>query len=293
MALNLKTLITRTITAAVFVVVLLVGICWNYISFSALFFVVSIWGLIEFYQLAEKLGAKPYKIVGLFLGILLYLYAIIANSNASLFLPIESIFSILVVFIFSIFILTLFDKNPNPFVNLAYTFTGVLYTVVPFMLLLNITCMDRAFTFNNASNYWYNNYAPYNFHYVLGIILLIWASDVGAYLVGSLIGKHKLFERISPGKTWEGTIGAFILNIGCAFIIANWFPELALKHWIVISILVSVFGTLGDLVESMFKRQAGIKDSGKIMPGHGGILDRFDSLLFVSPFVYAYLSLIK
>jgi phosphatidate cytidylyltransferase len=153
--------------------------------------------------------------------------------------------------------------------------------------------MDRAFTFNNASNYWYNNYAPYNFHYVLGIILLIWASDVGAYLVGSLIGKHKLFERISPGKTWEGTIGAFILNIGCAFIIANWFPELALKHWIVISILVSVFGSIGDLVESMFKRQAGIKDSGKIMPGHGGILDRFDSLLFVSPFVYAYLSLIK
>jgi phosphatidate cytidylyltransferase len=293
MALNLKTLITRTITAAVFVVVLLVGICWNYISFSALFFVVSIWGLIEFYQLAEKLGAKPYKIFGLFLGILLYLYAIIANSNASIFLPIESIFSILVVFVFGIFILTLFDKKPNAIVNLAYTFTGVLYTVVPFMLLLNITCMDRAFTFNKASNYWYNNYAPYNFHYVLGIILLIWASDVGAYLVGSLIGKHKLFERISPGKTWEGTIGAFILNIGCAFIIANWFPELALKHWIVISILVSVFGTLGDLVESMFKRQAGIKDSGKIMPGHGGILDRFDSLLFVSPFVYAYLSLIK
>lgn len=293
MALNLKTLITRTITAAVFVVVLLAGICWNYISFSALFFLVSIWGLIEFYQLSEKLGAKPYKVLGLFLGILIFLYTIVVNTNAVLFLPMESIFPLILVVFFFTFIITLFDKKPNAILNLAYTITGLLYAVVPFTLLLNITCMDRAYTFNNVTNVWYNDCAPYNFHYVLGIILLIWASDVGAYLVGSLIGKHKLFERISPGKTWEGTIGASILNIGCAVIIANWFPELALKHWIVISILVSVFGTIGDLVESMFKRQAGIKDSGKIMPGHGGILDRFDSLLFVSPFVYAYLSLIK
>lgn len=293
MALNLKTFITRAITAAVFVVVLLAAICWNYISFSALFFLVSIWGLIEFYQLSEKLGAKPYKALGIIIGAILFLLSTVSNTNAVLFLPNEVFFSLLLVLIFFVFIIALFDKKTNVILNITYTFTGILYTVVPFMLLLNITCIDKSFTFNNITNTWYNDCAPYNFHYILGIILLIWASDVGAYLVGSLIGKHKLFERISPGKTWEGTVGAFILNIGCAFIIANWFPELALKHWIVISILVSVFGTLGDLVESMFKRQAGIKDSGKIMPGHGGILDRFDSLLFVSPFVYAYLSFIK
>ena len=293
MALNLKTFITRAITAAVFVVVLLAGICLNFISFSALFFIVSIWGLIEFYQLSEKLGAKPYKTIGIMLGALMFLYSIVSNTNAVLFLPLEAVFPFILVFIFMVFIIALFDKKPNVIINITYTITGILYTVVPFMLLLNITCLDRAYTFNNVTNLWYNDCAPYNFHYVLGMILLIWASDVGAYLVGSLIGKNKLFERISPGKTWEGTIGAFILNIGCAFIIAHLFPELALKHWIVISILVSVFGTLGDLVESMFKRQAGIKDSGKIMPGHGGILDRFDSLIFVSPFVYAYLCLIK
>ena len=293
MALNLKTLITRAITAAVFVVVLLAGICFNYITFSSLFFLVSIWGLIEFYQLSEKLGAKPYKTMGIGVGAFMFLYSIISNTNAVLFLPLEAVFPLILVLIFSVFIVALFDNKPNVILNITYTFTGILYTIVPFMLLLNITCLDRAFTFNNVTNLWYNDCAPYNFHYVLGIILLIWASDVGAYLVGSLIGKHKLFERISPGKTWEGTIGAFILNIGCAFIIAHLFQELALKHWIVISVLVSVFGTIGDLVESMFKRQAGIKDSGKIMPGHGGILDRFDSLLFVSPFVYAYLCLIK
>jgi len=291
MALNLKTLITRTITAAVFVVVLLLGICWNYISFSALFFLVSIWGLIEFYQLAEKLGAKPYKWLGIFIAILLFGYAFLSNTYSAKTGELKDLISIIpilaIAFTFILFILALFDSAEKPILNLSYTILGLVYAIVPFMLLLNISCI------NNAAMSDDDKAAPYSMQIILGIIFLIWASDVCAYLVGSLIGKHKLLERISPGKTWEGAIGAFILNIGCAFIIAHFFQELALKHWIVISILVSVFGSLGDLVESMFKRQAGIKDSGKIMPGHGGILDRFDSLLFVSPFVYAYLSLIK
>lgn len=101
-----------------------------------------------------------------------------------------------------------------------------------------------------------------------------------------------MYERISPGKTWEGTVGGALLTIGASFVISKWYSELALMHWMVIALLIAVFGTLGDLVESMLKRQAGVKDSGKIMPGHGGILDRFDSLLFVSPFIYAYLRLV-
>lgn len=292
MALNFKTLTTRTLTAVVFVAVLLSCIYFNFISFAALFFVVAVWGLYEFYQLAEKLGAKPYKTIGLIAGATLFSFAIFYNTNLALFFPSEYVLVISLPLIFFIFIAALFDTKPNTVLNLAYTLSGIVYSVVPFMLLLNIACIDKAYTFNNPSTNSFDNFAPYNFHYVLGIILLIWASDVSAYLVGSLIGKHKLYERISPGKTWEGSIGATVLTIGCSFIIAYWFPELALKHWIVISILVSVFGTIGDLVESMLKRQAGVKDSGKIMPGHGGILDRFDSLLFVSPFVYAYLTLI-
>lgn len=293
MALNLKTLATRTITAAVFVAVLLSCIYFNFISFAALFFVVALWGLYEFYQLAEKLGAKPYKTIGLISGAALFSFAIFSNSNLALFFPSEYVLVISLPLIFFIFIAALFDTKPNTVLNIAYTLSGIVYAVVPFMLLLNIACIDKAFTFNHPSTNSFENFAPYNFHYVLGIILLIWASDVCAYLVGSLIGKHKLYERISPGKTWEGSIGATILTIGCSFIIAHWFHELDLIHWIIISILVSVFGTIGDLVESMLKRQAGVKDSGKIMPGHGGILDRFDSLLFVAPFVYAYLTLIR
>lgn len=130
----------------------------------------------------------------------------------------------------------------------------------------------------------------YNPHIVLGIMLLIWANDTFAYLAGSLIGKHKLYERISPGKTWEGTIGGGILSVASSFVIFHWFPEIKLTTWIIVAVIIVVFGTIGDLVESMLKREAGIKDSGKIMPGHGGILDRFDSLIFATPFLYFYLN---
>lgn len=291
MALNLKTFITRTITAAVFVAVLLSCICYNYISFTGLFFVVSIWGLYEFYQLSEKLGAKPYKPIGYIAGISLYSYSIISNSNLTHYFPAENIIPFILIFVFCVFIVGLFDSDQHTAINITHTITGLIYTVLPFMLLVNISCIDKTYILNTGNLN--QDIAPYNFHYVLGIILLIWVSDVGAYLVGSFIGKNKLYERISPGKTWEGSIGATVITIGCSFIIAMWFPELALKHWIIISIIVCVFGTIGDLVESMFKRQADVKDSGSIMPGHGGILDRFDSLLFVSPFIYAYLIFIK
>lgn len=292
MALNLKTFATRTITAAVFVAVLLACICCNYVSFTGLFFIVSIWGLYEFYQLSEKLGAKPYKLIGYIAGICLFCYAIVANSNLAMLYPAGNIIPFIFVFVFCVFIVALFDTDKNTILNIAHTLSGLIYAVIPFMILVNISCIDKTYTFNHPEGSNFDTIAPYNFHYVLGIILLIWASDVCAYLVGSFIGKNKLYERISPGKTWEGSIGSAILTVGCSFVVAYWFPELALKHWIVISLLVCVFGTIGDLVESMMKRQAGVKDSGRIMPGHGGILDRFDSLLFVSPFIYAYLTLI-
>lgn len=292
MALNFKTLTTRTLTAAIFVAVLLACICTNYVTFSCLFFVVAIWGLYEFYQLSEKLGAKPYRPIGYLAGICMFCYSIVANSNLALFFPTENILAYILVFIFFVFVIALFDDHKNTILNITHTLAGLVYAVLPFMILVNLSCIDKAYTFNHHTGHWYEDLAPYNSHYILGIILLIWASDVCAYLVGSLIGKNKLYERISPGKTWEGTIGATILTVGGSFLIAHWYPELPLKHWIVISIIVCVFGTIGDLVESMLKRQAGVKDSGRIMPGHGGILDRFDSLLFVSPFIYAYLTLV-
>lgn len=292
MAFNFKTFTTRTITAIFFVAVLLSCVSYNFISFASLFFIVSIWGLIEFYQLAEKLSVKPYKIAGIIVGCILFGFGVIVNTNLALFLDLEMYFAIVLMSFFLLFIFSLFDKKPNTSLNLTYTITGLVYAVLPFVILMNISCIDKAFTFNHPEGSVYEHVAPYNFHYVLGILLLIWISDVGAYLVGSFFGKHKLFERISPGKTWEGSFGAVVLTVLGAFIISKWFDELELIHWIVIAILVSIFGTIGDLIESSFKRQAGVKDSGSIMPGHGGILDRFDSLIFVSPVIYFYLTMI-
>ena len=278
MAFDVKTFTTRTITAAIFVAVLLSCILFHAVSFTMLFLIISIWGLYEFYILSEKLGAKPYKWLGYLLALFIYVSNLLSYNTL---FSTTSLLAGIIMCVFLVFIQALFDTDEHSFKNITYTLTGVMYAVIPFVLLNKIAGVDITSQIN------------YNPHYVLGIILLIWTNDVCAYLVGSFFGKHKLFERVSPKKTWEGTVGAAILTIGASFLITQWFNELALVHWIVIAMLVSVFGTIGDLVESMFKRQAGVKDSGKIMPGHGGILDRFDSLLFVSPFIFLYLSLFK
>jgi len=295
MGLNIQTFIKRTITSIVFVAILLSAICYNYVSFVFLFLIVSIWGLHEFYILVEKLNIKPYRTLGHLAGVGLFSYCSLSHFNLFQGVNFDYLKNILPfssVLIFLVFVVALFDKSPNNIQKIAYTILGVIYVVLPFSLLVNISCIDSDFV-NSINSSGVLQLAPYNFHYVLGIIILIWISDVSAYLVGSFLGKHKLYERISPGKTWEGSIGSAILTTTASVIMTSLFPELSLKHWIVISILVSIFGTTGDLVESMLKRQAGVKDSGKIMPGHGGILDRFDSLLFVSPFIYAYLICIK
>ncbi len=278
MALNFKTLLTRTLTAAVFVAVLLSCICWNYISFSLLFLVVSIWGLHEFFNIAEKLGAHPFRIISFFTSIVFYSSVLLLNIG---FRYTNEVFSISIGLLFIIFLSALFSKNDKPIQDAAFSVLGIVYCVVPFFILNYLVSLSGKGSFGIPI---------YNSHLILGPILLIWASDSFAYLVGSMIGKRKLYERISPGKTWEGTIGGGVLTMASSYLIAGWFPEIELKHWLVISVLVVVFGTLGDLFESLLKRQAGIKDSGKIMPGHGGILDRFDSLIFVTPFVYLYLT---
>jgi len=178
------------------------------------------------------------------------------------------------------FIIELFRKNDTPFVNVAYTLLGVLYIVLPFAMLFHL----GFYTNNSFSEH-------YSYQIILGIFILLWTNDTGAYLSGRFFGKHKLFERISPKKTWEGAIGGGILALIVAYVISIYFTNLTLTDWIITGALIVVFGDLGDLIESMLKRSFGIKDSGKLLPGHGGILDRFDALLLAVPFVYSYLQL--
>lgn len=175
-------------------------------------------------------------------------------------------------------VVALFQKQQT-MESLAFMFYGILWIVVPFSLLNYYPAMLQG----GEDKY-----------LLLAFFIFVWANDTFAYCVGSLIGKHPFFERISPKKTWEGTVGGGLLTIVAACFFPMLFPALPLDRieWLFFALIVVVFGTLGDLVESMFKRYTGVKDSGGILPGHGGILDRFDSTIMALPFVTLYLILI-
>ncbi len=283
MALDLKTLRVRSLTAAVFVVVLLSCIYYSYFSFLALFFCVSIWALYEFYELSARIANKPFATLGMICGIITFMsiYALQLPPNCS---DINFLSYSIYLVPFIIALQFVFSKHEHPFHDLAFTISGIFYCVIPFALLVKIPVVESG-TVNELA-------ASYNSFKILGIVFLIWANDTFAYLGGSMFGKHKLYERVSPGKTWEGTIIGIIFCVAVGFLLNLNKTFSCDCIWPLIALVVGIFGTIGDLVESQMKRMAGVKDSGSLMPGHGGVLDRFDSLLFVSPFVFVILKLV-
>ncbi len=277
---------TRALTGAVFVAVMTGCIWWSYWSLAGLFTLISVLGLWEFYSLLEKNNSSPQKITGISICIALsayFLYRVSDDVLAALLLP--YMFWIFAPVSMLILIIELFRNKETPFHNIGFTFLGLLYVYIPFLFLSSLAIKTNI-DFKQA----HQIFTPY---IVLGFFLLIWANDTFAYLTGRAIGRTKLFERISPKKTWEGTIGGAICTQGIAYVLSIYFTELPPIHWHAVALIVSVFGTLGDLVESMFKRSLGVKDSGNILPGHGGILDRFDGVLLASPFVVVYLMLVR
>ena len=203
--------------------------------------------------------------------------------------PNVSIYSILLfafvsflIIPFVLLIVELFEKSDKPFQNVAGTLLGIFYAIVPIFLLIS---MSRENQYEEGT-FIATKFTP---NIAAGILCLTWINDTGAYLVGSKFGKTPLFPRISPKKTWEGTIGGVVFCILSGFLIHRVFGVLNLTDWMVVGGIASVFGTLGDLIESMLKRSVGVKDSGSFLPGHGGFLDRFDSFIFEIPFVFLYL----
>ena len=174
----------------------------------------------------------------------------------------------------------LYLKQPDPVSDWAYTMLSQMYVALP-LSLLNVL----AFPANTSGMVTFNTLLP------LSIFVFLWVNDSGAYCVGSLIGRHKLFPRISPGKSWEGSIGGAVFVLAAAWAISHFLDDgmLTLPQWLGLGLVVVIFGTWGDLVESLFKRTLGIKDSGSILPGHGGMLDRFDSSLMAIPAAVVYL----
>lgn len=260
---------TRAITGLFFVIVMLASVLTGHYPFGAFYLLLGLFCQYEFYGLIKKSGSSPNYAAGLLNGAFIYvIFALISFHHA-----VQPVLFLLPVTLSAVFIQELFKKSATPFQNIAYTFLGLLFTIMPF-------------TFFHALSYIKGDY---NFHIPLGFLLMLWANDTGAYLAGRSFGRTKLFERHSPKKTWEGFIGGVIISAVVGYVLSIYYVELSWKQWISVAILISCFGTLGDLVESMFKRSINVKDSGGILPGHGGLLDRFDGLLIAAPIVYSYL----
>lgn len=265
---------TRAITAFFFTIVMLGSILLGAYTFSGFYLLLSLVALLEFYKMIKIGGIRPHRNIGVVVAALIYI-----TTAAYHFFQFELKYLLLMIpLVFAVFIAELYKKNKIPFANISYTFVGFVYVTIPFCFFYSLGFLM--------------NFEEYSFHFPLAFLLMLWANDTGAYLFGMKLGKRKLFERHSPKKSWEGFFGGVFTSLVVAIILSFQFTEVEPIVWAGMAAIISCFGTLGDLVESMLKRSLDVKDSGSFLPGHGGFLDRFDGLLIAAPIVYVYLYLL-
>jgi phosphatidate cytidylyltransferase len=254
--------LTRTLSGVVYIAIL-VGASLYLNSFLLLFGIFLLIAVSEFCDLVQLKKIFPLSIGAA--GYFLFSYFEVSPSS-SILLLVATLFVSVKAFLF------LFDTQQKTLDPLSKYVYLIGYVILPIILVTKIPFINNVFT-------------P---KVIISIFILIWTNDTFAFIVGKSIGKHKLFERISPKKTIEGFVGGLVFALIFSILIAKYFVFHPVFHWIMIALIVSIFGTIGDLVESKFKRMANVKDSGKIMPGHGGILDRLDSVIFAAPFVFLF-----
>ena len=291
----MKGLLQRATTGVIFVLVMLLGLYGSEYSFVALFAIITGLCLWEYLTITlenpylshtgpkangdvPKPGQKRdklRKLIGLVIGLCPFIIVSMLKLNM-LNSPESFVFYITLLcfpLIFLSFIYELFAQSKTPFANIGIILLGMVYIGTPFALLDFIAFDGETFHAN----------------VVFGLLLMTWANDTGAYMVGSQIGKTKLFPRISPKKTWEGSIGGGVVTLLISIALSYFFKACTPVQWSVLAIIVVIFGSIGDLVESMLKRSYQIKDSGSLLPGHGGLLDRFDAFIFLIPYAALYL----
>jgi len=251
---------------------IITAVCLNEWTYCLIFFIICLFSMLEFYKLAGLDGVLPQKTFGTICGVCIFLLSFFIEKGALSYRYYFLIFPI----VSCVYMIKLYKKfERKPFTNIAFTFLGIFYVAVPFSLL-NIAVFENG---------------TYNFEIIFGCLFILWASDTGAYFAGTFFGRRKLFERISPKKSWEGFFGGALLALIFAYGLSTYFHTINLMQWIIVGLIIIVGGTFGDLVESLLKRSIEIKDSGDSIPGHGGFLDRFDGLLISAPFIVAYLEI--
>jgi phosphatidate cytidylyltransferase len=269
---KLSELQKRIITAIIGACIIIGSLFWNEWSYFVVFFFICMFAQLEFYKLLDVQGNLPLRTFGTLNGLFIFTLTFLIEKYQ---LPTSWYFLTFVGASGVYFIKLYVRRDLKPFVNIAFTFLGILYVAVPFALL-NI-CIFRE--------------QVYSYQLIVGVMFILWSNDTGAYFSGRTFGRRKLFYRISPKKTWEGSIGGGLTALAVSYGLSLVFHDLVLWQWLCIAVIIAITGTYGDLVESLFKRSMNIKDSGTVLPGHGGFLDRFDGLLIASPFIVAFVEL--
>ncbi|MBQ3248180.1 MAG: phosphatidate cytidylyltransferase [Alistipes sp.] len=274
---KLKNFVVRTLSGAVLLAVVL-GASMSFETYWMLLLMIAAIGMWEFYMIAEAVECFPRKILGMAAGITLFTTALLVaiRIEGIAFVATSAIasFALFLVLLFAIFAVELFTDSEYPLRNVASTMLGILYVAVPMSVMIFIPLLLSGC-----------GWSPWHFLFYL---FIVWGNDVFAYLVGITLGRHRLCERISPKKSWEGFFGGIVGALAVGAIAAYCLGD-SYVLWLGLAAVVAITSVVGDLVESMFKREAGIKDSGSILPGHGGVLDRFDALIYSAPFALVYL----
>lgn len=278
----MNNLVRRTITGAYIVILTLGGFWLHPVSFVITGLIILSGTQYEYYQMIRNTGARPQIVPGFIAGIVTYAIATLIASD----ILHPRYFLVLIPVMLAIMIAELYRKQEKPFDSLAHTFFSVLYSAVPVSMI-----PFSAFERTGLPSILHHGTLVFSPGIIIGFFILLWVNDSGAYLTGTAFGKHRLMERISPKKSWEGFFGGMILSAAVAWFISGWLGVVDRNKWVVISLIISIAGTYGDLLESMLKRSMGVKDSGSVMPGHGGFLDRFDSALISFPLVFLFISL--
>ena len=272
---TLKNLALRVLVAIFGIPLLLFTFYHGRYPLLVIVLIINIFSQYEFYKLTEKKNALPLKYFGIAIGI--------SVTLIFFYWGIEKLWIVLMSGIIMILLIELFRNKPNATLNVASTIAGILYPTTLFSFVILIRELPKSVNVAyHLGGLW-----------LLVIIITIWICDTAAYFVGSAIGKHKLFERVSPHKTIEGAIAGFAFSLVTVYIFYLLYPNLlTLIHYLIIGGIIGIISQVGDLIESLFKRDVGVKDSSAILPGHGGFLDRFDAPTFTVPIMYFYISIV-